>query len=53
MCCTRRPRKENIVRDQSKKPSNSCWGRPEEVDGWTDGKDNIGFKNQNNKNPIY
>ena len=48
MCCSRKPRGENIIRDQSKKPSNSCWGKPEE-DGWTEGKDNIGFKNQNNK----
>ena len=49
MCCSRKPRDENIIRAQSKKPSNYCWGQPEE-DGWTEGKDNIGFKNQNNKN---
>ena len=48
MCCSRRPRDENIIRNQSKKPSNSCWGKPEE-DGWTEGKDNIGFKHQKNK----
>jgi len=48
MCCTRRPRGENIIRDQSKKPSPSCWGG-RVSDGWTEGKDNIGFKNKNNK----
>ena len=48
MCCSRRPRDEHIIRDQSRKPRNSCWGQPEE-DGWTEGKDNIGFRNQNNK----
>ena len=56
MCCSRRPREEDIIRGQSKKPTNSCWGKstnpcwgkPEE-DGWIQGNDNIGFKNKNNK----
>ena len=46
MCCSRRPRDKNIIRTQSKLPS--CCGKPEE-DGWTEGKDNIGFKHKKNK----
>jgi len=49
MCCSRRPRDKNSIRGKSKKHSNTCWGNPEEVDGWTEGKDNIGFKNKNKK----
>ena len=48
MCCFRRPRDKNMIREQSKKPTNSCWGQPE-GDGWAEGKDNIGFRNKNNK----
>ena len=44
MCCSRRPRDENIIRTQSKLPIPSCCGHPEEEDGWSQGKDNIGFK---------